>query len=366
MGWGYYPPYVSVAQRRAKALREVGKLARTGRRVTPVKVAGRAIASTFWGKAWCDNLESYSDFENRLPRGRTYVRNGSVVDLQIEAGEVTSLVSGSSLYRIAIHIRPLAAARWKKIKTQCGGKIGSLVELLQGRLSRGVMKIVTEREVGLFPSPDEIEMSCSCPDWAEMCKHVAATLYGVGSRLDLEPELLFKLRGVDHLELIAQAGSPVAKPNGAGKKKTIAADRLADVFGIELEASPGLPAASRPGKTPVRRKSAPPVEKQAKRIGERKPKQADPHDSGCTAQSKNETLSAQEQKRIAQALKTRWKARRNASQSKNSTAAASPSVPAKRAAKAIVAQAPRETPHSRNRVRATTALSASKRSRTPV
>lgn len=233
MGWGNYPPYIPAAQRRAGALREVQKLARKGQQMSPVKVAGRAIASTFWGKGWCDNLESYSDFSNRLPRGRTYVRNGSVVDLRVEAGEVTALVCGSSLYRITIGICPLAATRWDEIRTRCGGQIGSLVELLQGRLSHSVMEIVTRHGKGLFPSPQEIQMSCSCPDWADMCKHVAATLYGVGSRLDREPELLFKLRAVDHLELIAQAGSPVAR-SGAGRK-TIATDRLADIFGIDLE-----------------------------------------------------------------------------------------------------------------------------------
>src|SRR6266567_3969458 len=224
--WGYRP-YVPVAQRRANARRKLEKLAKKGQKISPVEINGRTIASTFWGKAWCDNLESYSDFSNRLPRGRTYVRNGSVLDLQIEPGKVTSLVSGSELYRIAITIKPLTAGIWKTVKAKCGQQIGSLVELLQGNLSKSVMEIVTGRESGLFPAPKEIEMACSCPDWAGMCKHVAATLYGVGSRLDYQPELLFKLRGVDHMELIAQAGSSVIKP-GAGQKKTIAANDLAD------------------------------------------------------------------------------------------------------------------------------------------
>jgi len=238
--WWSFKPYVSVATRRANALREVNKLAKKGQKTSPVEIAGRAIASTFWGKAWCDNLESYSDFSNRLPRGRTYARNGSVVDLQIEPGKVTSLVSGSSLYRITIKIKPLAGKRWEGVKSQCGGQIGSMVELLQGKLSKDVMGVVTRRDGGMFPTPKEIELSCSCPDYAGMCKHVAATLYGVGNRLDQQPELLFKLRQVDHLELIAGAGSSVASPKTGGKK-TIAADRLADVFGIELE----VPAASR-------------------------------------------------------------------------------------------------------------------------
>ena len=234
--WWSFRPYVSAAQRRANAAREVKKLAKKGRTILPVEIAGRRIASTFWGKAWCENLESYSDFSNRLPRGRTYVRNGSVVDLQIEAGKITALVSGSSLYQVAIRIKPLADDRWKTVKSRCGGQIGSLVELLQGKLSGSVMEIVTGRDCGLFPAPKEIEMSCSCPDWAGMCKHVAAALYGVGNRLDQKPELLFVLRKVDHLDLISQAASPLVKPK-ASRKKTIAVAELSDVFGIELENS---------------------------------------------------------------------------------------------------------------------------------
>jgi uncharacterized Zn finger protein len=171
------------------------------------------------------------------------------------------------------------------------------------------MEIVTGREFGLFPAPAEIEMSCSCPDWAEMCKHVAATLYGVGCRLDREPELLFKLRGVDHLELIAQAASPVAKAKGAAKRKTIAPDRLADVFGIELETPAGMRVAASHPKTPGRGKSAPTNKKQAKRNNEKKTKREKPRDSGSPARSKNRTLRAPARKRIAQAMRNRWGAR---------------------------------------------------------
>ncbi|MGA2888211.1 MAG: hypothetical protein ABSE51_09190 [Terracidiphilus sp.] len=338
MGWGYYPPYVSVEQRRAKALREVHKLSQKGGRTSPVHLGGRVIATTFWGRAWCENLESYSDFENRLPRGRTYVRNGSVVDLQVETGKVTSLVSGSSLYRIRIDVRPLTVAHWKKIKGQCGGQIGSLVELLQGRLSSGVMKIVTGREFGLFPAPGEIEMSCSCPDWAEMCKHVAATLYGVGCRLDSAPELFFKLRGVDHLELIAQAGRPMVKAKGAEKRKTIAMDRLADVFGIELETSSGLPVPSSPAKLPDRGKRGRSREKQVKQSSEQEPKQEKPRDSSSAAKSKSRTLSTPARKRIAQAIKDRREAQRKAGLSSNGAATAAASEAVKRSAKSKAAQ----------------------------
>ncbi len=154
MGWYYgFRPYVSVAKRRANAAREVSRMAKDGKLIEPVKIDGRTIASTFWGKAWCDHLESYADFASRIPRGRTYVRNGSVVHLCIEPNKITSMVAGSELYDVSIRIKPLPGPTWKSVKTQCSGQIGSLVELLQGRLSSGVMQIVTCRDTGLFPSP---------------------------------------------------------------------------------------------------------------------------------------------------------------------------------------------------------------------
>lgn len=236
MSWDYsFAPYVPVAQRRAKARLEVERRRKKGMQVSPVAVASRKIVTTFWGTAWCENLEAYSDFANRLPRGRTYVRNGSVVHLQIDAGKVTAIVSGSNVYDVTINIAALPKANWANVKSRCGGRIGSLVELLQGRLSKHVMEVVTERERGLFPKPNEIEMSCSCPDWAGMCKHIAAVMYGVGARLDTQPETLFKLRKVDHRELIDEAGA--AKRIGTSPKsnvKTISTGELADVFGIEF------------------------------------------------------------------------------------------------------------------------------------
>ncbi len=237
MGWYYdYKPYVSVAQRRAKAQREMEKRRKRGMAVSPIAITGRTIAHTFWGKAWCDNLESYSDYANRLPRGRTYVRNGSVVHLEIEPGKISAVVSGSELYTVEITITALTATHWNCLKGQCSGQIGSLVELLQGRLSKSVMELVTQHDKGLFPKPAEIKMKCSCPDWAGMCKHVAAVMYGIGARLDEKPELLFVLRKVDHLELIAGAvdGTPAAKVGKSRGKKTIATSDLADVFGIEM------------------------------------------------------------------------------------------------------------------------------------
>ena len=231
-GWG---EYVSVATRRQRAAKLVEKMRKRGKSVSPIEIEGRKIAVTFWGNAWCKNLEAYSDYANRLPRGRTYVRNGSVVDLQIEKERVTALVSGSRMYKVDIAIKPLAKKRWSSIKSECGGKIDSLVELLQGSLSKGVMEVVTRKGEGLFPAPREISLSCSCPDWATMCKHVAATLYGVGARLDHEPELLFVLRGVDPAEMMEAAIK--RPPTGAGfqRGRVLEAADLSSVFGVDIE-----------------------------------------------------------------------------------------------------------------------------------
>ncbi len=166
-GWGW-KPYVTVAEQRRKAVREMEKRKKQGHAVSPVVIEGRTIAKTFWGKSWCDNLERYSDFANRLPRGRTYVRNGSVVDLQITPGAIHALVSGSELYEVALKVAPVSKARWKSICHDCTGAIDSLVELLRGRFSKGVMERICRQNHGLFPSPVEIKLSCSCPDWADM------------------------------------------------------------------------------------------------------------------------------------------------------------------------------------------------------
>jgi uncharacterized Zn finger protein len=238
MGFWSFRPYVPVAKRREQAAREAAKLKKLGRAVAPVVVEGRKIAHSFWGKAWCENLERYSDFENRLPRGRSYVRNGSIVDLKITRGTLRALVSGSEIYEVNIDIAVAAPSRWKGICKDCAGSVGSLVELLQGKLSKNVMERVCRQADGLFPSPREIKMSCSCPDWADMCKHVAATLYGVGARLDAAPDLLFTLRGVDRAQLIATAGAdlPVARKQVASTR-VLADDDVGALFGIDMTAS---------------------------------------------------------------------------------------------------------------------------------
>ena len=230
-----WKPYIPAAARRQRADRTVAKMKKEGRMLSPVAASRGAIAKSFWGKAWCRNLERYSDYSNRLPRGRTYLRNGSVLDLKIGPGEVTAQVMGSSLYRITVSVREVAGAHWQAIARDCARSIDTLVELLQGQLSSSVMERITRPGTGLFPSPKEIAFSCSCPDSAAMCKHVAATLYGIGARLDVEPELLFGLRKVDAKELVARAGEGgtlVQKLPDAGR--ILDSSKLADVFGIDF------------------------------------------------------------------------------------------------------------------------------------
>ncbi|OGF04727.1 MAG: hypothetical protein A2W00_09540 [Candidatus Eisenbacteria bacterium RBG_16_71_46] len=247
-------PYVSVAERRMKAARAMNRLRKRGGSISPVTIEGRAIAKTFWGKAWCDNLERYSDYSNRLPRGRTYVRNGSVVDLQVGAGEVIARVAGSSVYRVKVVVSPVPKPGWAAICRDCSGAIDSLVELLQGRFSKAVMERICREKTGLFPSPDEIKFDCSCPDWATMCKHVAAVLYGIGARLDQKPELLFQLRKVDEKALIARAGRglPLAR-KGPRADRILGGESLSRLFGIEMAGAATRGASRRAGaERPVR------------------------------------------------------------------------------------------------------------------
>lgn len=246
---GYYegwPPYVPVAKRREQAAKQVARMKKKGMHVLPIVIQDRAIAKTFWGKAWCDNLKVYSDFENRLPRGRTYVRNGSVVHLEVGKGKISALVSGSSMYEVNITISSMAKEKWKSVVTNCAGSIGSLVELLQGKFSKSVMEIISHKEKGLFPSPREMKAKCNCFDDAKMCKHIAAVLYGVGARLDSQPELLFTLRQADHFELLnsATVTSKIDKSENAQKEMDIS--ELSAIFGIDIDESATVKTTKKP------------------------------------------------------------------------------------------------------------------------
>jgi uncharacterized Zn finger protein len=259
MSYGNWKPDVPVAKRRAQAEKSIAKGIKSGQDLQPVNIEGRTIAKTFWGKAWCDNLERYSDFSNRLPRGRSYLRQGSVIDLKIEPGKVRAQVVGSQLYQVEIGIAAVSAPHWKTLTQACTGSIASLVELLQGRLSTAVMERLCQPKTGLFPEPKDLQFDCSCPDWATMCKHVAAVLYGVGARLDKQPELLFKLRQVDANALLTQATELSAQSRKTPARSKVLDDaELADVFGIDLDMPTDLAApGNKSGKKAEARKTAP-------------------------------------------------------------------------------------------------------------
>ena len=237
-----FPRYVPVAERQQAAVRARLTLADKGQALAPIVIEGRDIATTFWGEAWCENLERYSDFANRLGRGRTYLRSGLVLDLQISPGAVTARVSGTDLYTVGISVTAVPKARWRAICADVAGAIDSVIGLLQGQLSKSVMARLCEKGTGLFPAPSEIRMRCSCPDAAVMCKHVAAVLYGVGVRLDREPALLFTLRRVRQEDLVSRAGSGAAlirrRPRHT-QRKTLDESALAEVFGLDIAPKAG-------------------------------------------------------------------------------------------------------------------------------
>jgi uncharacterized Zn finger protein len=263
-------PYVPVAARRAKADAYAKDLAKKEKRtLCPVRIEGRKIAKSFWGVAWCDNLEAYSDFENRMPRGRTYVRNGSVIDLQIERGKIKALVSGSEVYSVTVEIVTLPAAIWVQVKDDCAQSIDSLLDLLAGRFDTGIMARLTRLEDGLFPKPIEIKLKCSCPDWATMCKHCAAVLYGVGARLDTAPELLFTLRGVDHTELIGQAVSAknLDRSLQGQTESALPSGDLGEIFGIDLVGGVSSRAVDEPSAKPKSRSPEPKPKKNVAKVG---------------------------------------------------------------------------------------------------
>ena len=262
MGWGQqWAPYVSVGEKLNKATKKAAALAKKQKREpSPVEIQGRTIAKTFWSKAWSDNVSAYQDYSHRLPSGATYVRNGSVVDLVISPKKIEAIVAGSNPYTVKIEITALDSKRWRAIRSECSESIDSLLDLLSGKLSDGVMKRLTDQKTGLFPAPREIKMSCSCPDYSSCCKHLAAVLYGIGERLDSQPELLFLLRGVDHEELVSQAiaagnlDRELSLSGGGG----LDSSDLGTIFGIELDSIAGE--AAKPAKKKRTPKAAAPPE----------------------------------------------------------------------------------------------------------
>lgn len=208
MSWGYgYRQYETVAERKAKAANRLEKLRKANPLVAPILITGRTIARTWWAKSWNDNLESYADFSNRIDRGKSYLKSDMVLDLAIEEGLVNAQVlgSGSKLYHVIVSIDKLPEKKWHQIVEECGRQISSTAELAAGVFPKEFGARFLDQRNGLFPSPQEIHFSCTCPDWAYMCKHVAAVLYGIGARFDEDPLLFFKLRGIPYEGLLKES-----------------------------------------------------------------------------------------------------------------------------------------------------------------
>lgn len=247
----HYPPYVSVSEKKARAARALNRLKKKKGSIHPIIINGRTIASTWWGKSWNSNLERYADYSNRIDRGRSYVRHGSVLDLQINTGKVTALVQGtrSQPYRVEVTIKGIDKIKWQRMKKLCGDGLTSLQAFLSGKFPSDLADLFFTKDAGLFPSPREIDFSCSCPDWAHMCKHVAATLYGIGARLDEDPSLFFTLRNVKVEELISGATKNRSRQllDKAKKKsgRILEDDKLADLFGITVEETNPTPPAKK-------------------------------------------------------------------------------------------------------------------------
>jgi uncharacterized Zn finger protein len=237
MMWGYYK-YTPVAQKKAKAQKQLEKLRKKNPNISPVIVEGRKIAKTWWGASWNKNLESYADYSNRIGRGSAYVKNGMVLDLQITKGEISALVQGSVAkpYEISIKIDKLPDSRWNDIVGQISRGIGSVEELIAGKFPQELAKVFLQQGKGLFPSPEEISFSCSCPDWAYMCKHVAAALYGIGARLDQDPFLFFTMRDIDFSSLIKKSVDEkmgnLLKNAGKKSKRILDDADIGELFGV--------------------------------------------------------------------------------------------------------------------------------------
>ena len=252
--------YEDVQEQKKRIQREIAKRKKRGEKFEPLVAppGQKKLCATFWGQAWCKNLESYQQYESRLPRGRSYLRQGNVHNLEIEAGQLSAVVAGSELYDTSIHIQPLPKRQWKEIVKAGAGQVGSMLDLLAGKLGDGLMRLLTDPQDGLFPKPKEIRFDCSCPDHADMCKHVSAVLYGVGVLLDTKPELLFTLRGVDQAELLSNASSAAITDLSSNTGDLADAD-LSAIFGIDLGAGVILPVME----------EAKPVKKVAKKAGKK-------------------------------------------------------------------------------------------------
>ena len=237
MAYYGFAEYVPVAEKKANALNAIKKLKEKDPNISPVIIEG-TLGKTWWSKSWNKNLESYADYSNRISRGKSYVRQHCVVDLKISKGEIFSKVQGSRIkpYDIEIKIETLTKEAMNHVLMSCQKSIESIEQLVEGKFPKGLETLICDKNEGLFPSPKAIQFSCTCPDYAVMCKHVAATLYGIGVRLEEDPLLFFELRDIDINGLIKKSIEEklenMLKHAGDKSDRTIEDDNIEDLFGF--------------------------------------------------------------------------------------------------------------------------------------
>ena len=227
-----------------------------------IKLHSKSISNTWWGQEWCKTINVYADYENRLSRGKTYLRQERVQDLTIEDNTITAKVKGkwSDYYNVTIKIRELPRSKSNIIIK----KISELGSILKGSIPEDCRFLFSIGELGLFPTKDDLIYTCDCPDscggliygsnWnsakeicevdpnnAMLCKHVAAVLYSVGSILDKEPLIIFQLRGINVTKYISE--EIVAQTNNLlvglyqrkEEERVIDKSLISDVFGIDFD-----------------------------------------------------------------------------------------------------------------------------------
>ncbi len=227
MSWAEEERPLRAAELGALAARRLEELRAAGEELCPVVGRGRALASHFWGKAWMRHLAACEAGGLCLAPGRTLLRHGCLLDVQLAPGRIRARVSALRLEEVELQLAPLDEERLEQLVQLCQGRIDSLVSLMEGRVDEAVLAPLCDPQGGLLPEPADWKMSCSCADWAEPCPHAAAAIYAAGVLIDADPSLLFTLRSLDPAVLLR----PVPQAEAA----EFSADELGRLFGIELD-----------------------------------------------------------------------------------------------------------------------------------
>jgi uncharacterized Zn finger protein len=218
----------------------------------------RTFGGTWWGRAWVEAMEQRARLDpNRLPRGRTYARNGRVGKLAVAPGEVSAAVWGSRAtpYVVKVRVRVLRDEEWDRVLDAVAGRAAHTAALLDGELPPEVVADAAAAGVELLPGPGEVVPRCSCPDWAEPCKHAAAVVYLVADELDADPFALLWLRGRSRQDVLAELRrrrAGVTQAAGVVGGRPVDHGVVAgDAFATRAEALPAVPLAPRQPGQPV-------------------------------------------------------------------------------------------------------------------